>query len=152
MFNYIAHNVEPDPFEPAYAIGIVSKKIGVSPETLRLYERTGLLIPYRTRSGRRLFSQKDLEWLSCIRKLIVEDKLNLAGIRRLLALIPCWDIKPCTELERKNCPAYLADDKVCWQIADTSPACQDAECRECDVYLASENIDHLKTYYRMSQK
>lgn len=152
MLPYNSQSIQPDPFEPVLTIGLVSKKIGVSPETLRLYERVGLLIPHRTRSGRRLFSQKDLEWLNCIRKLIVEDKLNLAGIRRLLALIPCWNIKPCTESERKNCPAYLADDKVCWQITDTSPACREAKCRTCDVYLASENIDHLKTYYRMSQK
>lgn len=152
MISYNSQSIQPDPFEPVFAIGLVSKKIGVSPETLRLYERVGLLIPHRTRSGRRLFSQKDLEWLNCIRKLIVEDKLNLAGIRRLLALIPCWDIKPCSPEERENCPAYLADDQVCWQLKNTSQTCLNAECRTCDVYLSSENIDHLKTFYHMAQK
>lgn len=151
MISYISPSIKSDPFEPVYAIGLAAKKIGVSPETLRLYERVGLLIPHRTRSNRRLYTQKDIEWLACIRKLILKDKLNLAGIRRLLALIPCWDIKPCTEKERKNCPAYLADDQVCWQIKDTSQACRDAECRRCDVYLASGNINHLKQYYLMTK-
>ncbi|MBT3479112.1 MAG: MerR family transcriptional regulator [Candidatus Marinimicrobia bacterium] len=152
MISYNSRNYEFSSLEPTYAIGLVSKKIGVSPETLRLYERKGLLLPYRTKTGRRLFSQTDVEWLSCIRKLILHDKLNLAGISRLLALIPCWDIKPCTEEERRNCPAYLSKDQVCWQILETSQDCKDATCRDCDVYLSSKNIADLKLHYKLKQK
>ncbi len=46
--------------EPLIGIGLAAKKLGVSPELLRLYEKEGLLFIYKTKSGHRLFSEKDL--------------------------------------------------------------------------------------------
>jgi len=109
-------NIATRPEEPIISIGVAAKKLGVSPESLRLYEREGLVIPYRTSTGRRLFSQKDLEWIDCFRTQIIENKMNFAGIRILLALLPCWDLKPCSEVERKNCPAYFHSNTVCWTV------------------------------------
>lgn len=75
--------------EPLLGIGIAAKKLGVSPELLRLYEREGLLFIHKTNSDHRLYSERDLEWIQCFREQITENKMNIAGIRLLLALMPC---------------------------------------------------------------
>ena len=141
-----------DPAEPVFTIGVVAKKIGVSPETLRLYQREGLLLPYKTKTGRRLYSQADIEWIACIRRQITIHKLNIAGIRRLLALIPCWELKPCTVEERSKCPAYRTNDSVCWQLPVTSPECVKEDCRMCNVYRTAGNVGHLKEIFELSVK
>ena len=139
-----------DPDEPVLAIGLAANKLGVSPETLRLYEREGLVISYRTGTGRRLYSPNDLVWIACIRGQINEKKLNIAGIKRLLALIPCWDIKPCSTEDRNDCPAYLANDKVCCEHTDVPAICSFENCRLCHVYKDAENIGNLKESYKVT--
>ncbi len=141
-----------DPSEPLYTIGVVSRKFDISPETLRLYEREGLLIPHRTETGRRLYSEIDLEWIACIRRQITENKLNIAGIRRLLALIPCWNIKPCGEEERLECPAYMSNDTVCWAQEVTGETCQNADCHKCEVYRLAIEVGHLKQIFEFTNK
>lgn len=141
-----------NPNEPAYTIGIASKKFGISPETLRLYEREGLLIPHRTDTGRRLYSEVDLEWISCIREQITVNKLNIAGIKRLLALIPCWDLKPCTPEDREFCKAYLSNDQLCWDLDETGKTCQNENCHSCEVYLLASQVGRLKEMFEMQLK
>ncbi len=129
------NQIEVDPFEPIMPIGIAAKKLGISPETIRLYEREGLIIPYKTSTNRRLYSQKDLEWIDCFRNQITKNGLNLAGVRLLLALIPCWSLKPCSEAERADCSVYMNGEKVCWMNADHGKnACNTDDCRMCKVY------------------
>lgn len=125
-----------DSNEPLLGIGIAAKKLGVSPELLRLYEREGLVITHKTETGHRLYSERDLEWINCFRHQITEDKMNIAGIRMLLALMPCWDIKSkCSKADCKNCKAYKNSGVVCWTLTDQeSLVCQEASCRECEVY------------------
>ncbi|MFQ5917705.1 MAG: MerR family transcriptional regulator [Candidatus Binatia bacterium] len=139
-----------EPHEAVYTIGIAASRIGVSPETLRLYERKGLIIPYRTETARRLYSEKDLEWIACIRRQIREQKLNLAGIRRLLALIPCWEIKPCTVTKREQCPASRTTDRPCWNVEETEDRKSKDECRTCKVYLSAVKIENCKKLSEMS--
>lgn len=141
-----------DILDPVFTIGITAKRLGVSPETLRLYEKAGLLVAYRTKTGRRLYSQRDLEWIACIRRQIQEHKLNLAGIRRLLALIPCWDLKPCSEEERVSCPAFLSNNEVCWSLEETGERCKGEDCRICPAYLSAIEVGHLKERYEMTEK
>ena len=139
-----------DPAEPVFTIGVAAAKIGVSPETLRLYEREGLLLPFKTKTGRRLYSQTDLEWIACIRRQITLHKLNIAGIRRLLALIPCWELKPCSVKERENCPAYRSNNAVCWQLPASSRECADGDCRVCEVYKSAGKVGHLKEMFELT--
>jgi MerR family transcriptional regulator/heat shock protein HspR len=150
MDDPVPQQFEYDPIDPILTIGVTAKKIGVAPETLRLYEREGLVIPHRTKTGRRLYSQKDLVWIACIRRQINVNKLNIAGIKRLLALIPCWDLKPCPMSDRRNCPAYLANDKVCWELQDLPAICSVEKCRLCHVYQEADNVGHLKETYRVT--
>ena len=56
------------------------------PQTLRKYERLGLLRPARTIGSMRLYSSEEIERLRFIKRLVEEDGVNLAGVQRLLAL------------------------------------------------------------------
>ncbi len=152
MKQFNLRQIDCDPSEPMFTIGFAARKIGVSPETLRLYEKEGLLITFKTPTGRRLYSPRDLAWIACIRRQINENKLNIAGIKRLLALIPCWEIKPCAEKERKKCPAYLSNNRVCWEINETPLRCAHEDCRLCKVYLTAANVGHLKELFKMTKK
>ncbi|MBC8344858.1 MAG: MerR family transcriptional regulator [Candidatus Marinimicrobia bacterium] len=132
------------PKDPIMTIGVASKILHISPGTLRMYEKEGILITFRTRTGRRMYSQDDLDWIISIRKLITEHKMNIAGIRRLLAILPCWDLCECSEDEHENCSAYLRNDKVCWQMSDTPCRKKNIDCYSCPVYRMAPRIDNLK--------
>ncbi len=127
-------------------IGEVARQLDLAVETIRMYEREGLLLAHKTATGQRLFDESDVHWIGCIRRLIKEKGLNLEGIRRLLALIPCWELRPCSEGERKNCPAYFGGTRPCWMMkADLSENCQASDCRDCQVYQIASHCDNLKT-------
>ena|SRR5690606_23861379 len=68
-----------------YVISVAAELAGVHPQTLRIYERKGLLDPARTAGGSRRYSDEDIERLHRIQELTNEG-LNLAGVRRVLAL------------------------------------------------------------------
>ncbi len=70
--------------EPYYMISVVAKMYNVHPQTLRLYEKHGLLTPSRTEGNTRLYSKKDLERLEIILNLARDLGVNLAGIEIIL--------------------------------------------------------------------
>ena len=67
-----------------YMISAVSQKYGIHPQTLRLYEREGLLKPSRTEGNTRLYSEEDLEQLETILALTRDLGVNLAGVEIIL--------------------------------------------------------------------
>jgi len=67
-----------------YMISVVARQLSVHPQTLRLYEREGLLRPSRTEGNTRLYSDKDLETLSFILSLTRDLGVNLAGVEIIL--------------------------------------------------------------------
>ena len=71
--------------EAVYIISVAAELGGVHPQTLRIYERRGLLDPYRTPGGTRRYSDRDLEQLGLIQELTA-DGVNLEGVRQILAL------------------------------------------------------------------
>jgi len=75
-----------DPRMGAYMIGVVSTRYAVHPQTLRLYEREGLLLPSRTEGKTRLYSDEDLERLEFILNLTRDLGVNLAGVEVVLGL------------------------------------------------------------------
>ena len=82
----------PEPTDPraaqiraVYVISVAAELAGVHPQTLRIYERKGLLDPARTRGGSRRYSEADIDQLRRIQELTNEG-LNLAGVKRVLAL------------------------------------------------------------------
>lgn len=95
---------------PVYPIGVVAEHLGVSGQTLRLYESKGLLRPAR-RNGERYYSTCDVRWLACLRHLIHEDKVSVEGVRHLMRFAPCWQVVQniwvgATEICR-SCPVHL---------------------------------------------
>jgi len=67
-----------------YMISVVAKSYGIHPQTLRLYEREGLLKPSRTEGNTRLYSDEDLEQLETILSLTRDLGVNLAGVEIIL--------------------------------------------------------------------
>ncbi len=68
-----------------YVISVAAELAGVHPQTLRVYERKGLVDPARTQGGSRRYSDADIELLRRIQELTNEG-LNLAGVQRVLVL------------------------------------------------------------------
>ncbi len=68
----------------AYMISAVAEKYGLHPQTLRLYEREGLLKPSRSEGNTRLYTEEDLDRLEVILKLTREFGVNLAGVEIIL--------------------------------------------------------------------
>ncbi len=135
-----------DDNEPIYTIGIAARKMNVAVPTLRMYEREGLILPYRSPTGRRIYSNNDLMWIDCIRRMITQNGLNLEGIRRLLALMPCWKLTHCPESRRKKCPAYKNSAKPCWAIKIQANPAQREKCRNCPVYSHALHCEQMKSF------
>jgi MerR family transcriptional regulator/heat shock protein HspR len=75
----------PEYRQAVYVISVAAELAGVHPQTLRIYERKGLVRPARTDGGNRRYSQADIERLQRIQELTNEG-LNLAGVLRVLGL------------------------------------------------------------------
>ncbi len=129
---------------PMYSIGTVARMLGVSVFTLRMYEREGLIISHKAASTHRLYSQSDIERLKCIRHGINEEKLSIAGIRKIYSMIPCWDIVQCSDSNRKKCPAFSGHAQPCWTYDHEHNACTKLDCRSCEVYHLSSDCDKIK--------
>jgi MerR family transcriptional regulator/heat shock protein HspR len=69
-----------------YFISMAAEMLGMHPQTLRKYERLGLVQPSRTIGSMRLYSREELERLRLIKRLVDELGINLAGVQRLLAV------------------------------------------------------------------
>ena len=91
-----------------FTIAVAAQQVGLSARTLRIYEQEGLLRPARRPEGdQRLYSEQDLIWIRCISELIHGHSLTTAGIRRLLDLIPCWEVKRCPDEVAARCAPFL---------------------------------------------
>ena len=66
--------------EPCYVISVAARLVGMHAQTLRYYERAGLLMPSRSRGRRRLYSPADIGRLREIQGLITDLGVNLAGV------------------------------------------------------------------------
>jgi MerR family transcriptional regulator/heat shock protein HspR len=133
---------------PVYTLSITADLSGVPSHSIRQYIDKGLLIPFRKESSRNLFSQVDILRLKFIHKLLDEDGLNIAGIRALMALIPCWKVRNCTNGERGNCQAFTSNSFPCWEASEKGTLCKNTNCRECEVYRSVENYPDLKTFLK----
>src|SRR5215471_9309001 len=69
-----------------YLISMAARMLGMHPQTLRKYERLGLLKPTRTIGSMRLYSREELERLKVIKRLVDDGGINLAGVQRLLSI------------------------------------------------------------------
>jgi DNA-binding winged helix-turn-helix (wHTH) protein/DNA-binding transcriptional MerR regulator len=129
--------------ENAIKIGDVAGHFGISAGLLRLYEREGLLIPLRYRGPRRYFTDQDYRWIDTLLHLVRKDRLNFAGIRRLLALLPCWQIRGCEHHRKQGCPFIKNTLEPCW--TNKRACCADGQsCYSCAVYRSAPECENLK--------
>lgn len=75
-----------DSERPVYIISVAARLTSCHPQTLRIYERKGLLRPKRSAKKRRLYSEEDIERLKTIQKLTQEAGVNLAGVKMVIEL------------------------------------------------------------------
>ena len=92
---------------PLFSIGVVAEMIGVTPATLRLWEKKGLISPAR-RGKNRSYSHLDRDRLKEIKRLLGEQRLNIAGVRAALGRKRCWDLKRCGP-QKETCPVYTRE-------------------------------------------
>lgn len=89
-----------------FPIGVVADLLGVTEQTLRLYESQGLVKPAR-RNRERYYCAGDVQWLECLRLLIHTEKVSIEGVKRLLRFAPCWEIIGLPQgLQCSTCPVF----------------------------------------------
>src|SRR5512146_2519231 len=72
--------------EPLFVISVAARLVEMHPQTLRKYEREGLIAPSRTQGNLRLYSDRDIERLRQVKYLVEDRGLNLAGVQLALDL------------------------------------------------------------------
>ena len=82
-----------------YPIRTAAKLLNISVHTLRMYEKENLIIPYKKSTNHRLYSQFDIDRIKCIRQAINESKISINGIKSIYSLMPCWEVKKCSNDE-----------------------------------------------------
>jgi MerR family transcriptional regulator, heat shock protein HspR len=138
-----AHKVQGD--IPCYSIGTVARMLGVSVPTLRMYEQAELMIPFKKSTHHRLFSDSDVDRLRCIRYAINEEKLSIAGIRKIYSFIPCWKLVGCSVSDQDHCQAFKGHSHHCWSYDHKKNICAKLECRDCEVYKISSDCNKIKS-------
>lgn len=126
-------------------IGVVAKQLGISIRTIHMYEREGLFIAYKNSAGTRYFNDRDVEWLLEVRKMI-KAGVSIAGIRRLLSLMPCWETKQCNHTGKHDCPVIIDNEAPCWANKDNKCEGSAQECRICEVYEKRFCVGMLKGF------
>ena len=133
---------------PVYTLSITAVLSGIPVHSIRQYIDRGLIIPFKKKSNRNLFSQVDILRLKFIHKLLEQDGLNIAGIRTLLSIMPCWAIRNCSVAEREKCQAYFSETYPCWEASEKGTLCKNTNFRECKVYLIVEDYPDLKSFLK----
>ena len=126
-------------------IGAAAKEVGLSVQSIRLYEAEGLVISFKSRSGTRWYSVEDIQWIEKIQELIGQG-LNFAGIRRLLAQMPCWALKPCSPEDHEQCAMRFETRVPCWIAPDKLCTEQLKECYHCPTYRSAARMVDLKMH------
>jgi len=77
-------------------------------------------------------------------RLVREARLHLAEIRRLLALLPCWQLRNCPYDRQQDCPVILEPEQPCWVNRATCPGADARDCYFCLVYRSAPYADYFR--------
>ncbi len=122
------------PLDPVISMSAAAEMLDISVSNLRKFEQEGLMIYHRTPTGRRMLCNEDIDRIRILKYLNKNKGINFEGIRRLLSLLPCWELKPCSEEDRSECPFMKDSSRPCWTLEDTKCRQRGESCRECEVY------------------
>ena len=134
--------------EPIFPIRTAAKLLNISIPTLRMYEKEGLIIPFKSAGNQRLYSYSDIIRIERIRNDINENKISINGLRAIASLVPCWQIKNCSDDERNNCKAFNEQLKPCWLYKHSDNICELNDCRDCDVYMYNSDFEKIRATIR----
>ncbi len=73
--------------EPCFVISVAAKILGLRTQTLRYYERIGLIEPFRSQGNQRVFSRRDIDRVKKLRTLVDDIGVNLAGVEVIIGLL-----------------------------------------------------------------
>ncbi|MQG18585.1 MAG: MerR family transcriptional regulator [SAR202 cluster bacterium] len=73
--------------EPCFVISVAAKILGLRTQTLRYYERIGLIEPFRSSGNQRVFSRRDIDRIKKLRTLVDDIGVNLAGVEVIMSLL-----------------------------------------------------------------
>ena len=97
---------------PVYSMGVAVQPMQMHPQSLRLYDKEGLLLPARRRQWR-FYSPHDLDRIRIMRHLVHQEDVGLKGLRRMLGLIPCWDLNGCPPKRSEKCRGATVRSRPC---------------------------------------
>lgn len=128
---------------PVYSISVVSELLGLHTATIRMWEKSGITQPPQRRSGKRFYSEKELNRLQFICKLSKEG-LSIRAMFCYLRLYPCWKAVYCHgSLHNSD---QISGVKPCWQKESTF--CQVVNipdpCAYCTVEIKQEQYATIK--------
>ena len=90
-----------------FFISMAARELGMHPQTLRKYERLGLVRPSRTIGSMRLYSREEIQRLRVIKRLVDELGINLAGVQQLLSIADVVErIRPLVEETSSKRPSH----------------------------------------------
>jgi len=135
--------VRPEKPERKIKIGNVARHFNISVDLLRLYEREGLLIPIKSSKGTRYYTERDYPWIETLLRLVRDYRLNFAGVRHLLALLPCWDLNQCENEQRNNCAVTAQSTSPCW--VNHTCCWPGKDCYECEIYRSAPACENMKS-------
>jgi MerR family transcriptional regulator/heat shock protein HspR len=118
--------IERDPSLPCYVISVAASMVRVHPRTLRIYEEEGFLVPARTPTNIRLYSENDIRRVLWIRHLTQNRGVNLAGVKVLFELEE--------KLGRRILEALYTEHMAEESQGDTSEAASPAEASAKESY------------------
>lgn len=91
---------------PIYPLGVAAKLLDIHPRTLNNYQRENLVRPVQ-HGARTLFSENDIKWTECLRSIIHDKGISIPGLKKLLDIVPCWEINSCPEKIHCSCSALV---------------------------------------------
>lgn len=130
--------------KPVYRTKTASDMSGVESNLIRTYERMGLISPYRDPDNNyRMFTMDEIQWIGRIKKLIHQAGINIAGIKRILTIQPCWEIMNCPEETARACPVGNKLHHPCWHIRGKNDKNKGNSCYKCRFYTHSRRHPKL---------
>jgi DNA-binding transcriptional MerR regulator len=117
-----------------YLINDVSQQVGLSAKRIREYEYAGLIKPRReAHTNNRLYDEADIRHIGRIKQLIHVHGFTIAGLRYLLATVPCWIVFQCAQ--KASCPAYQSPHIRCYLVKPADDESDSNGCHQCAIFL-----------------
>ena len=107
--------------QPVYMIGVAAQLCGVHPQTLRQYERLGLVVPARVGAKNRLYSEADIRRVRRIQRLTQDMGVNLAGVELILKLLDDMEEIRVNMSRKQNEESNTLWQTVPYRFVKTSP-------------------------------